>query len=218
MPHILLLRHGQTDDNARGVLQGHSETNLNALGREQAAALAGRLATFAPRPDALVVSDLARARQTAAVIERALGLRARPDPTWRERGFGEFEGRAIAEAEAWRAATGAWDLPGAEDTNLFHARIFGALMTVVQEHPMTACVGVITHGAAIRTVLHFLADGRLPLAAGEPAPDSVPIANCSILHLSADAQDDGGLVWRVACVNDVRHLTQERLPAFRAEG
>ena len=140
MPHILLLRHGQTDDNARGVLQGHSETNLNALGREQAAALARRLTTFVPRLDALVVSDLARARETAAVIERALGLRARPDPAWRERGFGEFEGRAIAEAEAWRAATGAWDLPGAEDTALFHTRIFDALMTVVQQHPMTACV------------------------------------------------------------------------------
>ena len=77
--------------------------------------------------------------------------------------------------------------------------------------------GVITHGAAIRTVLQFLSDGRLALLAGEPAPDSVPIANCSILHLSADAQDDGGLTWRVACVNDVQHLTQEPLSAFQTD-
>jgi probable phosphoglycerate mutase len=211
MRHILLLRHGQTNDNARGVLQGHSETNLNALGREQADALATRLSTFVPTVDALVVSDLARARETAAPVERALGLRARVDPRWRERGFGEFEGRTIADAEAWRATTGAWDLPGAEDTVLFHARIHDALMHVAEDPSPAACVGVITHGAAIRTVLHFLAEGQLTPADGEPVPESVPIANCAILHLSAFSSPGRGLLWRVACVNDVSHLSRQPL-------
>ena len=69
--HLLLLRHGQTDSNASGIVQGHLPVPLNALGRQQAAALAGRLRTYTPRIGRLVSSDLARAAQTA---ERRLSM------------------------------------------------------------------------------------------------------------------------------------------------
>lgn len=203
--HLLLLRHGQTDDNARGVLQGQSPTELNALGHTQARELASRLTTFAPRVEALVTSDLTRAVQTAAAIERALGLTARRAGAWRERGFGPYEGRAVGEAETWRLATGNWDLPGAEPTSAFRARVLGAFDEVVAGHASVSCVAVVTHGAVIRTVLTLIGEGVIAPAPGQPTPESVPIANCSILWLQAEGTE-ARRAWRVACVNDVAHL------------
>lgn len=213
--HLLLFRHGQTDDNARGVLQGQSPTALNEVGHRQARCLADRLTTFVPRLQALVTSDLTRAVQTAEAIERALGLPARRLETWRERGFGPYEGRAVGEAETWRLATGNWDLPGAEPTEAFRARVLTALHDVVRDHASVSCVGVVTHGAVIRTVVTLLAEGVIERAAGEPVPDAVPIANCSILHLRADRAGQSA-VWRVACINDVTHLEREPAPTRRA--
>lgn len=216
MINVLLLRHGQTDENARGILQGHAQTHLNGLGREQAHALAERLRTFVPRVEALVTSDLLRAVQTAVPVAQALGLETRSLDVWRERGFGPFEGRAIGEAETWRVANGTWDLPGAEPTTAFRARVERALLDVVAHYSSLSCVGVVTHGAAIRTVLNLLRDGVLTLATDEPMPESVPIANCSILHLRAEATEMS-TTWRVHCINDVAHLTAAPLPAFQVE-
>lgn len=218
MLHVLLLRHGQTAENAQGILQGHAQTNLNDSGREQAQALATRLRTFTPRIEQLVSSDLNRAVQTAAAIEEALGLRATQTQTWRERGFGPFEGKSIGEADTWRAAMGNWDLPGAEPTEVFRSRVRCALLDVVRDYAALTCVAVVTHGAVIRTVLTLLGDGALALATDEPKPESPPIANCSILQLSVETTKMSNVLWRVAGVNDVRHLTTGMAPAFRVEG
>lgn len=217
MLHVLLLRHGQTDENARGILQGHSQTHLNASGRGQAQKLAGRLRAFDPPLEALVSSDLSRASQTAEAIEAALGVHATRLEAWRERGFGPWEGRAIGEAETWRVATGAWDLPGAEATDVFRARVRAALLDVVAVHGTRGCVGVVTHGAVIRTVLTLLGEGVLSLAAGAPAPEPVAIANCSILRLRAEWTDVSAPSWSVLGVNDTTHLG-ETAAAFRVEG
>jgi broad specificity phosphatase PhoE len=216
--HVLLLRHGQTDENARGILQGHSQTNLNQAGREQARRLAGRLRAFRPRVEALVSSDLNRAVQTAEALEVELGLRAARLETWRERGFGPWEGKEIGQAETWRAATGNWDLPGAEDTDLFRARVRAALLDVVRAHADLACVGVVTHGAVIRTVLTLLNDGVLGVEPGTPMPEPAPIVNCSILQLRARRSDTSDPFWSVLCVNDAAHLGDEALAEFRVEG
>src|SRR4051812_17967585 len=100
---ILLLRHGQTDANATGVIQGHGPNPLNALGVEQARRLAARVRPVEPRPEVLVSSDLPRAMRTAEPVSAALGLPVHPDRAWRERGLGELEGQKIGEHETWRA-------------------------------------------------------------------------------------------------------------------
>jgi len=71
---LLLLRHGQTDSNAAGIVQGHLPVPLNDLGHRQAAALAARLAAASPRIGRLISSDLSRAAQTAESIARALAF------------------------------------------------------------------------------------------------------------------------------------------------
>ena len=205
--HLLLLRHGQTDANATGVLQGHQPTPLNDLGRRQADLLAARVALHRPRPTVLVSSDLARAAQTAAQVAAACGLAIRFDPAWRERGFGDLEGKTVGERETWRAAHGDTHPPGGESIDQFRSRVLGAFYAVVRAHAGEPVVAVVTHGGPIGVILRAMADGTLPAAAGQGPIDLQGAPNCSILELMrepAPVRADAG--WRVACLHDVRHL------------
>lgn len=103
-PTIYFARHGQTDWNAEGRLQGHRDTPLNALGLEQAAASARRLLAVAG-PEAVaqadyVASPLIRARRTMEELRAHLGLPPegyRVDPRLKEIGFGNWEGSTWSE-------------------------------------------------------------------------------------------------------------------------
>src|SRR5271165_3144262 len=97
---LWLVRHGETDWNAQGRVQGHTPTELNENGRRQAASLAEMFAgrKFA----ALWSSDLPRARQTAEAIGSALGLDVQLTVALRERSFGPYEGKTNEEIRAIR--------------------------------------------------------------------------------------------------------------------
>jgi probable phosphoglycerate mutase len=221
---LLLIRHGETDENAQGILQGHAPTRLNAQGLDQARRLAAHLRAFRPQIELIVSSDLPRALETAQPLADALRVPLQPEAVWRERSFGPYEGRTLGEADIWRAANGHWDLPGAEPTAAFQDRVRAALEGLVSRASGHRCVAVVTHGAVLRNVLNLLADGRLPLVAAEVSPRSVPILNCSIMHLEAHrpdpvvaATDSDVARWRVRCVNDVDHLRQAPPMAYRVE-
>jgi probable phosphoglycerate mutase len=202
--HLLLLRHGQTDANATGELQGHRPTPLNERGLLQARRLAERVARHVPNVTALVSSDLRRAAQTAEAISAACGLAPVYDPSWRERGFGEFEGKNVGEAATWRAAHGDTDPPGAESLPDFRARIHRALLELPNRFPRHSAVAVVTHGGSIGVVLRLLNEGTVPLAGGQ-RPRVVRAANCGVMELVREATP-AGHAWRLACVNDVAHL------------
>ena len=76
---ILLVRHGETVDNARQIMQGQTQGELNERGREQARQVAERLA--ADPVDVIIASDLRRAIQTAEIIAAPHRLPARCGPT-----------------------------------------------------------------------------------------------------------------------------------------
>ena len=87
---LFLFRHGETDWNREGRLQGHTDTPLNATGLAQAEALVDRL-----RPhglDAVVSSDLARAWTTGRIVAEGLGVPLILEPGLREAQIGEAEG------------------------------------------------------------------------------------------------------------------------------
>lgn len=103
VPTIWFIRHGQTDWNAEGRLQGHRDTDLNARGLAQAGEVAERLRRVAgaalPTAD-YVASPLTRTRRTMETIRAGIGLPAagyRADERLREIGFGSWEGRTWAE-------------------------------------------------------------------------------------------------------------------------
>lgn len=89
---ILLARHGQTDWNAAGRIQGQSDTPLNAAGQAQAAALARRLIAAGERPERLCASPKRRAFQTAQTAGALLGLVPEPVDALEEISFGHWEG------------------------------------------------------------------------------------------------------------------------------
>ena len=95
MGTVYVVRHGETEWNAEGRVQGHTDVSLSEQGRCQAQVLGQRLAEVAF--DVAYCSDLARASETARIIlgDRAVPLR--PTPQLREYQKGVFEGLTVHE-------------------------------------------------------------------------------------------------------------------------
>jgi len=116
---VVLLRHGQTDYNVAGRMQGHLDSKLTEDGLAQAVAAAPDIAKAGP--ERIISSDLSRARDTAAFIGGACGLPVALDPRLRETHLGEWQGRTVIEIEqdypgsiaTWRSDP-AWAPPGGE--------------------------------------------------------------------------------------------------------
>jgi len=165
MARLLLVRHGETEWNAIGRLQGHSDIPLNDTGRAQARTLAARLATHGI--SRVWTSDLSRARETGAIIAAHLGL-AEPviEGDLRERRFGIFEGltrdeiaaRYPAEWRAWQDKTAVPE--GGEPRDASVGRLARALERL---HAQTADTALaISHGGIMRLWLSELAGHLLP--------------------------------------------------------
>src|SRR5689334_17669720 len=93
---VIVWRHGRTEWNLAGRVQGQTDVPLDEVGREQARAAAARLASL--RPSRIVSSDLSRARDTAAELGRLAGVDVETDVRFRERSFGVREGLTMTEA------------------------------------------------------------------------------------------------------------------------
>jgi broad specificity phosphatase PhoE len=100
-PHrlrVLVVRHGETNENVAGVIQGQLDTDLNSFGRLQAATTARHLSTI--RFDRIITSPLRRARDTAQAILKqqpaSSQLQLEQDGRLKERAFGVLEGKRYA--------------------------------------------------------------------------------------------------------------------------
>ncbi|SIR09722.1 probable phosphoglycerate mutase [Rhizobium sp. RU20A] len=162
---VYMVRHGQTDWNAEGRLQGQKDIALNSVGERQAAANGRALKALigATIEDYdFVSSPLTRCRQTMEAIRGELGLARdgyRLDERLREVSFGDWEGHTLTEIEerhpdaiAAREAS-KWDFipPGdaAESYEILSWRVAAWLSTV--DRP-TVC---IAHGGVIRSVFRI---------------------------------------------------------------
>lgn len=178
---LVLVRHGQTDFNREGRLQGQVDIPLNATGIRQAESLAPVLAET--MPDVLVASPLERARETARLMSRGTDLEIRTDEAFLERGFGRWEGlrgeeirrRWPEEHAAWRAHRPVRGLD-VEDRPDVGERVAAACRALVADH-VGGTVMVVAHGAAITlgitTLLGLDANGFRGLAGLENCHRSV---------------------------------------------
>ncbi|MBX3583769.1 MAG: histidine phosphatase family protein [Rhizobiaceae bacterium] len=164
-PLCYFVRHGQTGWNAELRLQGQADTELNDLGREQAARNGKRLAGLIEDPHRFdfVASPLKRTRDTMELVRTGMGLPARGyrvDSRLMEVHFGDWQGYTYAELEALRPGSTAarlsdkWGFvaPGGESYQMLLDRVrpwFEAL-----DMP-TICV---THGGVIRTLFKLVED------------------------------------------------------------
>ena len=155
---IWLARHGETDDNIEPIrIQGWRDTPLNDTGRAQAAELAERCEPLGFR--SLWCSQLSRARETAEIVGRRIGLEPRIDPRFAEGNRGRLEGRLWIEVErdepevyaAWRRAGETFRFPGGESLLEQQERVIAGLVDVTAAGDWPALV--VTHGGSIRVAL-----------------------------------------------------------------
>ncbi len=146
---LLLVRHGQSEWNAAGLMQGQTaHVPLTDLGHAQAAQAARELTVL--RPGALVSSDLRRAVQTAEHCVRATGLALSTTPALREQGYGVLEGRP--SRELWDIVDWTdphWAAQGGESLVELHSRV-GAYLAQLCAEPPAEVVALVTHGDTIR--------------------------------------------------------------------
>lgn len=153
---LLLMRHGQTTYNATGRMQGHLDTELSGVGYSQARAAADLLE--GKGITAIVSSDLIRARETAEIIARGLGLEVTVDKRLRETHLGEWQGMTSAEVDEqfpgaralWRHDP-TWAPPQGESRVDVANRARPVIDELMQKHPQwdEGAVLVVAHGGAI---------------------------------------------------------------------
>jgi broad specificity phosphatase PhoE len=119
LKRLVLWRHGETDYNAAGRMQGHLDSALTSVGWNQARFAVPALARFSP--DLVIASDLRRATDTATVLTDAIGVPLRIDKRLRETHLGEWQGltgpqvdeRSPGDRDRWRTDA-RWAPPGGE--------------------------------------------------------------------------------------------------------
>ena len=192
-PTIYYIRHGETEWNAEGRLQGVQDVPLNDLGRRQAAGAGSILADLFARHGRsdqslkFVASPLGRARQTMELVRGVLRL---PLPDYaiddrlREIGYGIWEGSTLAQAQAEdpdlfaRRQAEKWTVspPGGESYVAVQARMNAWY------HQLEADTVAVAHGGTARALM---------VALGLETPESA--ADLTIEQGAVYVFGDGGL-------------------------
>ncbi len=194
---VILVRHGESEGNARRIVQGTLDVPLTARGREQALATAARLASQPVR--AVYASGLRRAMSTAEAIAERHDLSVQTVEALREVSFGEAQGLTWDELAARWPATGLLDaadlIPGAEPLVDVRTRAGAAFDRLLDRHRDDVAVCVSHGGAIAQVVAHLL---RLP-------PGAIPrirLANAAMTVI-----EGGAAAPVIALFNDGCHLS-----------
>lgn len=190
------VRHAQTQWNAEGRAQGHSDTPLSQHGLCQARQLCERILGW--QPVSILSSDLTRARETVAGLVSA-GWPIETDPRLRERNLGEWEGRSFAwireetatRAAEWGASFETVRPEGGESLADFAARAEGVAQWIASLPSPTL---IVSHRLLMSQVIGALLGGG--------APRSFHFENTGVTELAL--HDEG--FWQVLHHNDTAHL------------
>jgi uncharacterized phosphatase len=187
---ICLVRHGETDWNKLGRLQGSTDIPLNETGIMQAT-----LAAHAVKDkgyEIVVTSPLTRAKQTAQIIADLSGLSLIEMEAFKERSYGDAEGLLKEEREQLYPDN---IFPNLESYQDLAARLREGL-TEVSKFPYENLI-IVAHGAAINCILAIFSD--FEIGSGK----TVLLNACtSIITYENDE-------WKIESYNDVSHLQVE---------
>lgn len=144
---IYLVRHGQTEENATGIIQGWNPGKLTPLGIEQAERLAQRLKAI--RFDAIYSSDSARAANTAQIITRFHDTPIQFTEQLRERHMGIFQGRQFEEFNQAQMQSGLGDTnfkpEGGESLDELRHRATSFVQSLREPH-LRQTILLVAHG------------------------------------------------------------------------
>lgn len=196
---FILVRHGQTTSNLTGTLQGQRETELDAVGIQQAHAVAAFLKDT--RIDHIISSDLKRAADTAAIIAEATQTPVTQMKFLREWDLGALQGMPLTEVavkypnvqKAFHFPIDDCEIPAGETFKHFHHRVSEGMEELARQYP-DQTLAVVTHAGVLRNIFQWIfgSSERAML----PATNN---ASCSRLLWK-----DG--VWRLCVWNDTSFL------------
>ncbi|WP_431088275.1 histidine phosphatase family protein [Paenibacillus sp. 8b26] len=191
---IGLIRHGLTDWNAVGKIQGHSDIPLNEEGRRQARLLAERLKDESYHWDGLITSSLSRAKETGEIIASVLHLPIlEPDDRLRERAYGQVEGMTQVEREKkWGSDWHLLDL-GQESDEALQLRGL-AFMEAIWSENRDKNLLVVSHGGFLANLYKALYQEKF----------TERIGNLSLSVLQRKDTD-----WTPLLYNCTRHLQEK---------
>lgn len=188
MTTICLIRHGETDWNKVGRIQGTTDVPLNETGKQQARACGVHLAEEAW--DVIVTSPLQRAKQTARIINESLQLPVVEMAQFQEKHFGLAEGLTARERASLYPHK---DYPGQEQLNDFDSRLNEGL-TELNVRFAGKRVLVVAHGGVIHAILERLAYGDYDGA-------NIRLQNGGFNHLRFSQEQ-----WEIQGFNALDHL------------
>jgi len=190
---VYVVRHGETDWNAQGRIQGHTDIPLNDRGRAQARAAAKHLSQCGL--DAVFSSDLQRAVETSDIIRSACPTlpTVSRHPELRERDFGPISGRLIAEASKLRdssvkseADPTEWSgVPGVESDGKMADRVWSFVRPAVEAHAGKTVL-LVTHGGVLRVMMYRV----LEIDFGRPW-------RCVLANAAINLFEVRGGIWRL---------------------
>lgn len=190
MTRICLVRHGETDWNALGMLQGKTDIPLNQKGINQAKECGGFLksATW----DVVVTSPLARAKQTAEIVSSFIDKPLIEMAEFIERDYGDAEGMTVEERMTTFPNK---NYPNQEDKLSLTKRIMKGLEQIRLNWEGKSVI-VVAHGAVINTILAELSNGEI-------GSEKIRLRNACLNNI--EHVDD---VWNIKDFNLVAHLTE----------
>jgi broad specificity phosphatase PhoE len=195
---IFLVRHGETQWNAEGRIQGRIQhVMLNEVGIRQSQLLAKRLER--ERIDVVYSSPLERALQTAEIIAELHGASIITHAGITERNHGTLEGMTKEEFKmkhpkvflTYQKTKEMPGIKGAESLKDLKERGFATFMEIVSENPGKNIL-VVSHGGILRGIISAVS-GMKSTEIRQP--------NCCLNIIKHDGKN-----YRVAAVNDVSHL------------
>ncbi|CAB1059569.1 Phosphoglycerate mutase (EC [Olavius sp. associated proteobacterium Delta 1] len=163
---LLIIRHGETVWNAEHRFQGHGDSPLTEIGRNQVAAIGRRLKAI--NFDTLISSDLGRTQETASIITDITGHDVELDRRLRERNYGVFEGLTVPQIrekhsevyDQFNTDDPEYILPGGESHRQHFRRNVAFFEELLTERFGTK-VAVVAHGGVLDSIFRYVAG--LPL-------------------------------------------------------
>lgn len=199
---IVVVRHGQTESNRTGTLQGQLDTPLDELGILQAQAVANRLKKW--QFDAVYSSDLGRAMNTArTIVQYHPGLEISPTCALREWNLGVLQGQKLEDLRrehpeimrAFREEMADQAIPGGESLREFQKRV-SELLDMLSQQYNGKRVLLVSHGGAMQRILRHCTGGI-------EEPNIKPFCgNTGISIFRCKDQE----IWQLVTWNDQAHL------------
>ncbi|MEK4701545.1 histidine phosphatase family protein [Solibacillus sp. FSL R7-0668] len=185
---ICLVRHGETDWNKLGKLQGHTDIALNENGMKQAEMCAQILKGNGY--ELVLTSPLKRAKQTAQIIAQKNALQIIEMPLFIERNYGDAEGMNYEERITKFPNR---HYPNQESKEILAQRIIKGLEQITEQHSENKII-LVAHGAVINCILAILSNNEI-------GSGKTKLANACLSKIEYKNS-----TWTIKSFNEITHL------------